>query len=187
MILTRALWLSLLQIIVHSHPSFILLCTSPAMWSSLWIPALCCSWEVTSQHLGAHSHGDAISWAPPLLSWFHRHCPSPSFQQLLWAPGSCQKSFSSQSPTGASQWQPGKQMPRDGVQPMSHTHNCTLPGGKVHSESMNVSIFNLSGRKRGAKQPLLKQCLNITQILCAALPTQCGAKVNINLLSITRL
>lgn len=61
-------------------------------------------------------------------------------------------------------------MPCDDGQPMSDTHNCTLPGGKVHSESMNVSIFNLSGRKRGAKQPLLKQCLNITQIMCVTLP-----------------
>lgn len=54
-------------------------------------------------------------------------------------------------------------MPRDGAQPMSSMPNHTLPGGKVHSESMNVSIFNLSGRKRGAKHPLLKQWLNITQ------------------------
>lgn len=94
-----------------------------------------------------------------LLSWFHRRCPSLSFQQLLWAPGSCQKSFASQGPTGASQWWHGKTTPRGDVQPMSDTHSCTLPGGKVHSEIINVSIFNLSGRKRGAKPPLLKQCL----------------------------
>lgn len=78
-------------------------------------------------------------------------------------------------------------MPRDGAQPMSGAHNCTLPGGKVHSESMNVSIFNLSGRKRGAKQPLLKQCLNITQSMCVALPTRCRAQVNRNVLSIVGL
>lgn len=97
-----------------------------------------------------------------LLSWFHRHCPSPGFQQLLWASVSCQKSFSSWSSTGASQWKPKKTTSCDGAQPMSGTHYCTLPGGKAHSESMNVSIFNLSDRKRGAKPPLLKQCLNVT-------------------------
>lgn len=124
--------------------------------SSQWIPALCCSCEVAFP-------APRCSSAPPLLSWFHRLCPSPSFQQLLWAPGSCQKSSSSQSPTGASQWRPGKKTAHDVEQPMPDAHNCTLPGGKVHSESMNVSIFNLSGRKRGAKQPLLKQSLIITQ------------------------
>lgn len=85
---------------------------------------------------------------PPLLSWIHRHCPSPSLQQLLWAPGCCQKRFSSQSPTGASQWQRGMRWSRDGARPMSDTNKYTLPGGKVHSESRNVSIFNLSGRKK---------------------------------------
>lgn len=86
-----------------------------------------------------------------LLSWFHRHCP-PSFQQLLWAPGSCQKGFSSHSSTGASQWQPGKTAPCDGIRPMPDTHSCTLPEGKVHSESMNVSIFNLSASKKKKKK-----------------------------------
>lgn len=38
---------------------------------------------------------------------------------------------------------PVKSLPRDGVQPMSDTHNCSLPGGKVHSQSSDASIFNL--------------------------------------------
>ena len=111
-----------------------------------------------------------------LLSWIHRHCPSPGFQQLLWAPGSCQKSFSSQSSTGASQWKPKKATPCDGAQPMSGIHYCTLPGGKAHSESMNVSIFNLSDRKRRAKPPLLKQCLHVTHNMCVWFH-KCSAQV----------
>ena len=113
----------------------------------------------------------------PPLSWSHRHCPFPSFQQLLWAPGSCQKSFPSQSPTGASQSRPRKEAARDGAQPMWRAHHSALPGGKTHSESMHVSIFNLCGRKRGAELPLLKQWLNITQSMCVALSAAGRAQV----------
>lgn len=67
------------------------------MWSSRRISALCCAGRSRPSSL-THSRDDAVSRTRPALSWFHRHCPSPSFQRLLWAPGSCQKSFSSQSP-----------------------------------------------------------------------------------------
>lgn len=101
--------------------------------------------------------------SPELPSRLHRHCPSPSFQQLLWAPGSCQKSFSSQSPTGASQWEPRKTMTRGGVRPMSDTHSCALSGGKVYSESMNVSIFKslrLEKRSKATTLETMPSCTN---------------------------
>lgn len=151
--MTCAYWMTFLQI-TNLSCSFI-----NHFFSHLTIISVafypCSSWEsISTPHYNYCLNPPTALLVLPTLSFF----------QFPATPlGSCQKSFSSQSPTGASQLQPGKKTPCDGVEPMSNAHNCTLPGGKVHSESMNVSIFNLPGRKRGAKQSLLKQCLNITQ------------------------
>lgn len=117
------------------------------MWSPRHNPALCCSWEVASQQPLTHSRSDAISGTrPPLLV-----PPTLSFSQFPAAPlGSwvlSEKLFLTEPPQVPANGSLGSRCPCDGAQPMADTHNCTLPGGKVHSESMDVSIFNLCGRK----------------------------------------
>lgn len=59
--------------------------------------------------------------------------------------------------------------------------------GKYIQRAWMFLFLNLSGRKREAKQPILKQCLNITQSMCVIIPTQCRAQVNKNVLSFVGL
>lgn len=150
------------------------------MWSSRHIPALCCSWEVASQQLLTHSRGDAISGTrPPLpLSWFHRHCPSPGFQRLLWAPGSCQKSFSSQSPHRC--------QPMAAWEADAHVMVCSqwltpttahfLEGKYIQRAWTVLFLISLVENKRQSNT-FLQQCLNITLATCATLR---GVRINKN-------
>lgn len=116
-----------------------------------WIPALCCKWEVTFQHLCACSCDDAI---PQKKKEKRKKTPrcSPGSTDIVLLPvssnssgllGPVRKAFLHTAPQVPANRGPVKQMPRDGLQPISDTHNCSLPGGKVHSQSMDVSIFNL--------------------------------------------
>lgn len=79
-------------------------------------------------------------------------CCSPGSTDIVLLPvssnssgllGPVRKAFLHTAPQVPANRGPVKQMPRDGLQPISDTLNCSLPGGKVHSQSMDVSIFNL--------------------------------------------
>lgn len=167
MLMTRALWVSLLWITVLSCPH------NHVIISPHFCPLLC--WEVASQQPHSQSWWCCLSNPPGTLLV----PPTLSFSQFPAAPlGSwvlSEKLFLTEPPQVPANGSLGSRCPRDGARPMADTHNCTLPEGKVHSESMNVSIFNLSGRKWDAKQHFLQQCLNITQ---ATRATQCGAQTN---------
>lgn len=145
-------------------------------WSSRRISALCCA-------------GRSRPSMPHSQPWWCRLSDPPNTTDLLVPPtlssqfpaahlGSwvlSEKLFLTEPPQVPANGSLGSSCPRDGVRPMEDTHNCTLPEGKVHSENMNVSIFNLCGRKWDAKQHFLQKCLNITQ---ATRATQRGAKIN---------
>lgn len=147
------------------------------MWSSCphFCPLLC--WEVASQQPHSQSRWCRLSNPPNTTALLV--APTLSFSQFPAAPlGSwvlSEKLFLTEPPQVPANGSLGSRCPHDGVWPMTDTHNCTLPEGKVHSESMNVSIFNLSGRKWDAKQHFLQLCLNITQ---ATRATQRGAQIN---------
>lgn len=166
-LLTRALWVSLLWITVLSCPY------NHVIISSHFCPLLC--WEVASQQPHSQLWWCRLSNPPNTTALLVP--PTLSFSQFPAAPlGSwdlSKKLFLTEPPQVPANSSLGSRCPRDGVRPMVDPHNCTLPEGKVHSESMNVSIFNLFGRKWDARQHILQQWLNLTNSTPA---TQGGAQ-----------